>query len=108
MGLWGRADAHLRRLRRLALALFLKAYPLANSLAEGLTFCYQMLYLVDRSPYYSPMLHLLRQHIVRVSGQELVCTLHLFSVLHNPLFCNWYAVGISPSHPPPPYTVQQT
>ena len=76
-----RADAQLARLRRLALALFLRAYPLANSLAEGLTFCYQMLYLVDRSPYYSPVLHLLRQHIVRVSGQELVCPLRLSSPL---------------------------
>ena len=45
---------------------------MTNSIAEGLTFCYQMLYLVDRSPYYSPILHLLRQNIVRVSGNELV------------------------------------
>lgn len=62
----------LQSLRQWALALFLKVYPFGNSLSEGLTFCYQMLYLVDRSPYYSPMLHLLQQHIVRVSGQEMV------------------------------------
>ncbi len=67
-----RLQLYSRRARQWTLAAFLKIWPLTNSIAEGLTFCYQMLYLVDRSPYYSPILHLLRQNIVRVSGNELV------------------------------------
>ncbi len=33
---------------------------------------YQLLYLVDLTPFYSPVLHALRQRVVRVSGAELV------------------------------------
>ena len=33
---------------------------------------YQLLYLVDQTPYYSPVLHALRQRVIRVSGAELV------------------------------------
>ena len=40
--------------------------------AEGLKFGYQLLYLLEASPYYSPALHLLRQRVVRVSGADLV------------------------------------
>ena len=33
---------------------------------------YQLLYLLDSTPYFSPVLHLLQQHVVRVSGHEMV------------------------------------
>lgn len=77
------SEVYVRRLRQWSLAMFLKAYPLVSSISEGLTFCYQMLYLVDRSSYYSPILHLLGQKIVRVSGHELVqpSQLHLSCIL---------------------------
>lgn len=39
---------------------------------EGGKFALQLLYLMERTAYYSPALWLLRQRIVRVSGGELV------------------------------------
>ena len=50
----------------------MRIYPWANGAAEGLRFCYQLMYLLNSSPFYTPVLRLLQQHIVRVSGQELV------------------------------------
>ncbi|KAK9810536.1 hypothetical protein WJX72_012327 [[Myrmecia] bisecta] len=58
--------------RRLLLSIFLRVYPWAHAAQEGLRFAYQLLYLLDSTPYYSPLLHLLGQQVVRVSGQELV------------------------------------
>ena len=62
----------LQRCRRGALPMFIRIYPWANGAAEGLHFCYQLMYLLNSSPFYTPVLRLLQQHIVRVSGQELV------------------------------------
>jgi len=50
-----------------------QAYPWLHAGQEGARFVYQLLYLVDQTPYYSPVLHVLRQRVVRVSGTELVC-----------------------------------
>jgi Pex2 / Pex12 amino terminal region len=49
-----------------------QVYPWAHAAAEGLTFGYQLFYLLELSPYYSPLLHLLGQTVCRVSGRELV------------------------------------
>ena len=56
----------------MALAAFMKAYPFMHMAGEGLTFSYQLAYLLQSSPYFSPGLHLLRQHVVRTSARELV------------------------------------
>ena len=50
----------------------MQGYPWVHAAAEGLKFGYQLLYLLEASPYYSPALRLLRQRVVRVSGAELV------------------------------------
>ena len=56
----------------MTLAAFMKAYPFMHMAGEGLTFSYQLAYLLQSSPYFSPGLHLLRQHVVRTSARELV------------------------------------
>ena len=69
----GRLRAAVGKLRAVALAAFMKAYPFMHMAGEGLTFSYQLAYLLQSSPYFSPGLHLLRQHVVRTSARELVC-----------------------------------
>ena len=59
----------------MVLTLTRQAYPWLHAGQEGARFVYQLLYLVDQTPYYSPVLHALRQRVVRVSGTELVPTL---------------------------------
>ncbi len=50
----------------------MRLFPWIHATQEGLRFGYQLLYLLDSSPFYTPILHLLGQNIVRVSGQEMV------------------------------------
>ena len=76
----GRLRAAVAKLRAVALAAFMKAYPFMHMAGEGLTFSYQLAYLLQSSPYFSPGLHLLRQHVVRTSARELVCP-------HEPACC---------------------
>lgn len=61
-----------RRLQAQALRLFMRLFPWLHATQEGLQFGYQLLYLLDSSAFYTPILHLLGQNIVRVSGQEMV------------------------------------
>ncbi|KAA6419431.1 MAG: Peroxisome biogenesis 12 [Trebouxia sp. A1-2] len=63
--LWRRTQAQILR-------LFVRLFPWIHATQEGLRFGYQLLYLLDSSPFYTPILHLLGQNIVRVSGQEMV------------------------------------
>ena len=67
-----RLQEALSRLRESALAAFMKAYPFIHMAQEGATFSYQLAYLLQSSPYFSPTLHVLGQHVVRTSAQELV------------------------------------
>ncbi len=67
----GAGAAWLPRLRGAALAAFLRAYPWLHAGQEAARFAYQLAYLLDSTPYYSPALHLLRQRAARVSGHEL-------------------------------------
>lgn len=50
----------------------MRLFPWIHATQEGLRFGYQLLYLLDSTPFYTPVLHLLGQNIVRVSGQEMV------------------------------------
>ncbi|KAL3154018.1 hypothetical protein ABBQ32_013570 [Trebouxia sp. C0010 RCD-2024] len=61
-----------RRIQRQALSLFMRLFPWIHATQEGLRFGYQLLYLLDSTPFYTPVLHLLGQNIVRVSGQEMI------------------------------------
>ncbi|GAB4816887.1 hypothetical protein N2152v2_003933 [Parachlorella kessleri] len=65
-------QAALDRLHRLALRAFVQVYPWVHAAHEGVRFAYQLLYLLDATPYYSPSLHLLRLVVVRVAGQEML------------------------------------
>ncbi len=58
------------RLQPLALRAFIAAYPYVASAHEGARFAYQLLYLLGRSPYYSPELHALRLTVARASAAD--------------------------------------
>ncbi|KAI9078421.1 hypothetical protein K1719_039640 [Acacia pycnantha] len=49
-------------------------YPWLHATTEGLTFAYQLLYLLDATGYYSVALHVLGIHVCRATGQELMDT----------------------------------
>ncbi|KAF5204811.1 Peroxisome biogenesis protein [Thalictrum thalictroides] len=49
-------------------------YPWIHAGNEGLTFAYQLLYLLDATGFYSPGLHVLGIHVCRATGQELMDT----------------------------------
>ncbi|EFN57496.1 hypothetical protein CHLNCDRAFT_48657 [Chlorella variabilis] len=66
------SPAWLQQLRWRALArrAFQLLYPWVVAGHEGARFAYQLLYLLGRTPYYSPGLHLLGLEVVRLTGQE--------------------------------------
>jgi hypothetical protein len=66
------AEAWRHRWRAAARAAFLRLYPWVFAGHEGARFAYQLLYLLGRTPYYSPRLHLLGLQVVRLTGQEAV------------------------------------
>lgn len=47
-------------------------YPWIHATHEGLSFTYQLLYLLDATGFYSPALHAMRVHVCRATGQELM------------------------------------
>ncbi|CAI7730224.1 unnamed protein product [Closterium sp. NIES-53] len=47
------------------------AYPWLQALYEGVCLLYQLLYVMDATPHYSPMLHLLSLSLRRATPQEL-------------------------------------
>ncbi|GAA0161801.1 chaperone [Lithospermum erythrorhizon] len=49
-------------------------YPLIHAGSEGLSFAYQLLYLLDATGFYSLALHALGIHVCRATGQELMDT----------------------------------
>ena len=51
---------------------FLNGYPYGRFCTEIVTWCYQFLYLIGRSNYYSPWLHLMNLQIFSISPDELV------------------------------------
>jgi len=46
--------------------------PTSTAASEAVKFCYQLSYLLDVFDCHSPVLHLLGQRLVRLSGPELV------------------------------------
>eukprot|EP00252_Welwitschia_mirabilis_P020611 TRINITY_DN5085_c0_g1_i1.p1 TRINITY_DN5085_c0_g1~~TRINITY_DN5085_c0_g1_i1.p1 ORF type:complete len:272 (+),score=34.72 TRINITY_DN5085_c0_g1_i1:392-1207(+) len=47
-------------------------YPWIHATSAGLSFMYQLLYLLDGTGFYSPSLHLMRVQVSRATGQELM------------------------------------
>ncbi|KAG6554901.1 hypothetical protein Mapa_003485 [Marchantia paleacea] len=52
--------------------LCVQIYPWLHASHEGLSFAYQLLYLLDATQFYTPGLHLLGIQVSRASGQELM------------------------------------
>ncbi|KAL3702314.1 hypothetical protein R1sor_020336 [Riccia sorocarpa] len=62
----------LQRIRSRFLKLCVQIYPWVHASHEGLSFAYQLLYLLDATQFYSPALHFLGIQVTRASGQELM------------------------------------
>ena len=56
--------------QRKILEICRRIYPLLSSTHEAARFLYQLFYLLDRSPYFSPELHLLGIIVARVTAQD--------------------------------------
>lgn len=57
----------------------------------GLSFAYQLLYLLDATGFYTPGLHVLGVHVSRATGQELVWSLEI-NFLNFFVLLFWYNV----------------
>ena len=60
----------------------------------GMSFAYQLLYLLDATGFYSLGLHALGIHVCRATGQELVLDLNRIENLHL-CFYQWYSLYIN-------------
>lgn len=60
--------------QRRAVEVFRAIYPFLSSAHEAARFWYQLLYLLNKTPYFSPELHLLGLVVARVSGQDVAMT----------------------------------
>ncbi|KAL7109066.1 hypothetical protein ACP275_06G152200 [Erythranthe tilingii] len=67
------ASARARWMKRLQKTVF-ACYPWLHAGNEGLSFSYQLLYLLDATGFYSLGLHALGIHVCRATGQELMDT----------------------------------
>lgn len=50
----------------------IRLYPWIHATHEGLSFAYQLLYLLDATHFYTPALQVMGLHVCRASGQELM------------------------------------
>ncbi|KAK6145313.1 hypothetical protein DH2020_022133 [Rehmannia glutinosa] len=67
------ASARARWIKRLQKTVG-ACYPWLHAGTEGLSFAYQLLYLLDATGFYSQGLHALGIHVCRATGQELMDT----------------------------------
>ncbi|KAJ4826966.1 ubiquitin-protein ligase peroxin 12 [Turnera subulata] len=63
----------MRLTKRIQKIIFV-CYPWIHASSEGLSFTYQLLYLLDATGFYSLGLHALGLHVCRATGQELMDT----------------------------------
>ncbi|KAF6156255.1 hypothetical protein GIB67_030258 [Kingdonia uniflora] len=66
--------SRLTCIRKKIEAVIGSCYPWIHAGTEGLSFGYQLLYLLDATGFYSPGLHALGIHVCRATGQELMDT----------------------------------
>ncbi|ONM06032.1 Peroxisome biogenesis protein 12 [Zea mays] len=64
--------SNLTRFKKNFASLIGVCYPWIHATNEGLSFAYQLLYLLDATAFYSPALHVLGIHVCRATGQELM------------------------------------
>lgn len=65
-------DSILAKLQRLGLSTFVLMYPYLHASIEAVKFVYQLGYLLDVFETHSPILQLLGQRLVRLTGPEMV------------------------------------
>ncbi|GJP83946.1 hypothetical protein CLOP_g14045 [Closterium sp. NIES-67] len=68
---WRQVLRLLRSVQRRVVQGAAAAYPWLQAPYEGLNLLYQLLYVMDATPYYSPILHLLSLSLRRATPQEL-------------------------------------
>lgn len=68
----GTESSQWSRVRKRIHTIIGACYPWIHAGNEGLTFAYQLLYLLDATGFYSPALHALGIHVCRATGQELM------------------------------------
>lgn len=60
------------QIKKKIMAVIGACYPWIHATNEGLSFAYQLLYLLDATGFYTPGLHVLGVHVCRATGQELM------------------------------------
>ncbi|KAG0484457.1 hypothetical protein HPP92_008536 [Vanilla planifolia] len=64
--------SNMMRVKKKIRAIIGSFYPWIHAGNEGLSFAYQLLYLLDATGFYTPGLHALGIHVCRATGQELM------------------------------------
>ncbi|KAH0469965.1 hypothetical protein IEQ34_001523 [Dendrobium chrysotoxum] len=65
-------DSNMIRFKKKIMAIVGVCYPWVHATNEGLSFAYQLLYLLDATGFFTLGLHALGIHVCRATGQELV------------------------------------
>ncbi|KAI0528794.1 hypothetical protein KFK09_001337 [Dendrobium nobile] len=65
-------DSNMIRFKKKIMAIVGVCYPWVHATNEGLSFAYQLLYLLDASGFFTLGLHALGIHVCRATGQELM------------------------------------
>lgn len=60
------------RFKHIAIRALVKCYPWVHAATEGVSFAYQLLYLLDATRFYTPALHFMGLQVRRATGQELM------------------------------------
>ncbi|XP_010934246.1 peroxisome biogenesis protein 12 [Elaeis guineensis] len=69
---FGVEGSHMMHVKKRIMSVIACCYPWIHATNEGLSFAYQLLYLLDATGFYSPGLHALGIHVCRATGQELM------------------------------------
>ncbi|ONK57334.1 uncharacterized protein A4U43_C10F19010 [Asparagus officinalis] len=69
-----REGSSIAHIKKKIVAIIGACYPWIHATNEGLSFAYQLLYLLDATGFYTPGLHVLGVHVCRATGQELMDT----------------------------------
>ncbi|KAJ3682392.1 hypothetical protein LUZ60_014965 [Juncus effusus] len=75
--------SRLTRVRRRLVTLVTYCYPWIHATNEGLTFAYQLLYLLDATGFYTPALHALGIQVCRATVQETMDSSSKISRIRN-------------------------
>ncbi|KAL0927285.1 hypothetical protein M5K25_001448 [Dendrobium thyrsiflorum] len=65
-------DSNMIRFKKKIMAIVGVCYPWVHATNEGLSFAYQLLYLLDATGFFTLGLHALGIHVCRATGQELM------------------------------------